>query len=260
MFTIARPPPRTRPVAPWFVLVAISLAATLALPAVSNAAERATTLRYGVSHLGRELGVLKMTLPSARSGVKRVVVKGKLTVPGSSLTVTFDSQSHMDLASGYARKQNWRFAVFGAPRSARGTIERDDRAGKAGSTPRWRLNAELKHDDAVEARVKADRPGDISDIVTFGSWLARQAATTDLRTHVYGGYFLYDVFGRHAGRETVALPAGPRMADRWELRATRPGRTRVVTLWTDPEALIPLKASVDLDYFGSIEIALLSVN
>ena len=241
----------------WCLAMGVVLVAMLALPEASVGAEKASTLRYGVSHLGRDLGQLKMSLPGAHSGVKPVAVTGKLTVPGSSLTVTFDSRSWMDVASGYARKQDWRFAVFGASRSARGTIARDESKRAADAKARWRLDAEVKHEGDVHARVKAQRPGDMSDLITFGTWLARQAATPDLRTYVYGGYFFYDVFGRHAGRETVALPAGPRLADRWELRATRPGRTRLIILWTDPNALIPLKASVDLDYFGSIEIALL---
>ncbi len=195
------------------------------------------TLAWTVRHMDRDVGRIAF-----RHKEGKLHTKGKLTVPGSNLTLELDSHSSLtpEGTSGF----RWKFWIFGAPRSAKGQIEGG------------RLRATTSHGEEVAQRTDETRGVPILDLIGFGFWLARQDGEEAPRAAAFAGYFLYDVFAVRKDLEVITLPLGPRKARRWELTATRPGRTRTLTLWTDPSQGIPLKAHVDLDYFGWVDLVL----
>ena len=173
-----------------------------------------------------------------------LIAKGRLVIPGTALDMTMNSRSGMT-PDRLTSRIDWRFSIFGAARTVVGRIVNGTLSGTSrdGENP----TQALEH----------KRPDGMGDLLTAGFWFAaRPADVQEAHLAAFTGFYVYEVVGKAGPIETIALPAGPREARRWEITATRPGRTRTMTLWTDPKKQIPLKAHVELDFLGSAEIAL----
>src|SRR5688500_15719346 len=96
------------------LLLAIVL---LALPATSVA----DSFEYTITHVGREVGKVRVKTSAPRGGLVPIAAKGRLVIPGTNLDVTLDSKSAMNAKRLLGRLQ-WRFAIFGAPRRVDGGV------------------------------------------------------------------------------------------------------------------------------------------
>lgn len=211
---------------------------------VMAAPAHATSYRYTVRFLEKDVGKLTVTEGAPAKGHTPISVKGRLVVPGSNLDMVVAAKSALT-SDFLSSRIEMRFAIFGAPREVDGTID----GGHFHGTFR---------EGAAEPKTLDDRrTGGIGDLTTFGYWLARQPTDAGVvRTAAFAGFFVYAIEAAPGAAETIALPIGPRLSQRWEISASRPGKTRKVTIWTDPKRKIPLMARLDLDFLGPVTVML----
>jgi len=214
----------------------------------ASASQRALprSARYDIMKGNLNIGRIQMDVGKPRRGLRPIRIKADIDPLGSTtLGMTIKSVSWLN-KRWYPVRAKWDWNSFGNKRSVRASYRKR------------RVDGKYFREKTLGKHIRTERKHAIGDMVSFAAWLVHQPieAGKTLRTSTYTGTQLYDITVVPKGVETIDLGGLDVEAERLEITASRPTKSRTMTMWIEPARRTVTKIVMHADLIGDITMIL----